>query len=146
MSVDDYAADVIDLLDALHLHDVVIGGLSMGGYVALAILRHVSSHVRGLVLADTKSQADTPEGVEGRLRMLARLADAGPSVVADEMVPKLLGPSTRENLPDVSARVRELILSNSTRGHCGRDPCPDDAAGLDATAANNSLPDARHCR
>ena len=119
VSIDDYAADVIDLLDALHLHDVVIGGLSMGGYVALAILRHVPSHVRGLVLADTRSQADTPEGVEGRLRMLARLADAGPSVVADEMVPKLLGPSTRESLPDVVARVRELVLSNSREAIAG---------------------------
>ena len=39
-SVDDYAGDVIDLLDALHVHDAVVGGLSMGGYVTFALLRH----------------------------------------------------------------------------------------------------------
>src|SRR3981081_1418368 len=39
-SMDDYAADVIDLLDALRIEDAVIGGLSMGGYVAFAIFRH----------------------------------------------------------------------------------------------------------
>src|ERR1700730_14684321 len=36
-SMDDYAGEVIDLLDALHVEDAVIGGLSMGGYVAFAI-------------------------------------------------------------------------------------------------------------
>ena len=69
-SIDDYAADVIDLLDALHIDEAVIGGLSMGGYVAFAMFRHAPRYFQGLILADTKSQADTPEGVEGRKRML----------------------------------------------------------------------------
>src|SRR5687767_10603970 len=38
-SMDDYAADVIDVLDGLHIEDAVIGGLSMGGYVAFALFR-----------------------------------------------------------------------------------------------------------
>ena len=38
-SIDDYAGDVIDLLDALHVPEAVICGVSMGGYVALAIFR-----------------------------------------------------------------------------------------------------------
>src|SRR5258705_5405382 len=49
-SVDDYAGDVIDLLDALKIEDAVVGGLSMGGYVAFAILRHAPRYVRGLIL------------------------------------------------------------------------------------------------
>ena len=36
-SMDDYAADVIDLLDDLHVEEAVIGGLSMGGYITFAI-------------------------------------------------------------------------------------------------------------
>src|SRR5262245_60002371 len=65
-SVDDYAGDVIDLLDTLHIDDAVIGGVSLGGYVAFAIFRHAPRYFQGIVLADTKSGADTPEGVEGR--------------------------------------------------------------------------------
>ena len=42
-SIDDYAGDVIDLLDALHIKQAVIGGLSMGGYVAFAMLRHAAA-------------------------------------------------------------------------------------------------------
>ena len=75
-SIDDYAGDVIDLLDALHIDDAVIGGLSMGGYVAFALFRHAPRYFRGMVLADTRSQADTPEGVEGRKRMLQLRARA----------------------------------------------------------------------
>ena len=70
-SMDDYAGDVIDLLDALHVKQAVIGGLSMGGYVAFAVLRLAARYVQGLILADTRSQADTPEG-RGRPREAAR--------------------------------------------------------------------------
>jgi 3-oxoadipate enol-lactonase len=118
-TVDEYAADVIDLLDALHVEDAVIGGLSMGGYVAFAILRRAPRYVRGLVLADTRSQADTPEGLEGRKRMLQLLAEKGPSAVVDEMMPKLLGASTRAREPATGDRVRALALSNPPEAIAG---------------------------
>jgi 3-oxoadipate enol-lactonase len=118
-TVDDYAGDVIDLLDALHVEDAVIGGLSMGGYAAFAILRHALRYVRGLILADTRSQADTPEGVEGRKRMLQLLAEKGPPAVVDEMIPKLLGASTRASQPALVDRVRALALSSSPEAIAG---------------------------
>ena len=118
-TVDDYAGDVIDLLDALHVEDAVVGGLSMGGYVAFAVLRFAPRYVRGLILADTRSQADTPEGVESRKGMLQLLAGKGAAVLADEMIPKLLGASTRANQPEVADRVRELILSNPSEAIAG---------------------------
>ena len=85
----------------------------MGGYVAFAIFRHAPSYFQGLILGDTRPQADTPEGVEGRKRMLALVREKGPAAVADEMLPKLLGPETRERHPEIVDRVRALILSNS---------------------------------
>ncbi len=108
-SMDDYVADIVDLLDALHIHDAVIGGVSMGGYVAFALLRLAPHYVKGLILADTRSQADTPEGVDGRRRMLATLHDQGVGAVADEMLPRLVGRTTLEERPAVAAFVRELM-------------------------------------
>jgi pimeloyl-ACP methyl ester carboxylesterase len=118
-SVDDYAGDVIDLLDGLHIKQAVIGGLSMGGYVAFALLRLAARYVQGLVLADTRSQADTPDGVAGRTRLLQVIQDKGPSAVADEMIPKLLGETTRSTRPAVVELVRALAVANSSDAIAG---------------------------
>jgi pimeloyl-ACP methyl ester carboxylesterase len=118
-SVDDYAGDVIDLLDALHVKQAVICGLSMGGYVAFAVLRLAARYVQGLVLADTRSQADTPEGVAGRTRLLQIVQDKGPAAVADEMIPKLLGETTRRSRPAVVELVRSLAVANSADAIAG---------------------------
>lgn len=118
-SVDDYAGDVVDLLDALHIHEAVVGGLSMGGYVAFALLRHSARYVQGLILADTKAPADTPEGVEGRKRMIELVASKGPAAVAEEMISKLLGETTRRTRPDVVDRVRSLATASSAEAIAG---------------------------
>jgi pimeloyl-ACP methyl ester carboxylesterase len=118
-SVDDYAGDVIDLLDALHVKQAVVCGQSMGGYVAFALLRLAARYVQGLVLADTRSQADTPEGVAGRTRLLQVVQDKGPSAVADEMIPKLLGETTRSTRPAVVELVRALAVANSSDAIAG---------------------------
>ena len=112
-SVDDFAGDTIDLLDALHIHDAVVAGLSIGGYVAFAMLRHAPRYIRGLVLADTRPQADTPELAAGRMRMIQVALDHGAGAVAGEMLPKLLGETTRRDRPDVVEAVRAIALSNS---------------------------------
>lgn len=118
-SIDDYAGDVVDLLDGLHVDEAVVGGLSMGGYIAFAVLRHAARYVHGLVLADTKSQPDTPAGLEGRRKMLQLVEDKGPSGVADDMIPKLLGETTRRERPDVVDHVRELVLASSREAIAG---------------------------
>ncbi len=121
-SIDDFAGDVIDLVDALHIEDAVFCGLSMGGYVAFAIFRHAPRYLRALVLADTRPQADSPEGIAGRKKMLALLREKGAAavpIVADEMLPKLLGATTMRERPDVVERVRSLILANSGEAIAG---------------------------
>jgi pimeloyl-ACP methyl ester carboxylesterase len=118
-SMDDYAGDVIDLLDALHVGEAVIGGLSLGGYVTFAVLRHAPQYFRGMVLADTRAEADTPEGIEGRRRMLTLVADAGPRAVAEAMIPKLLAEETRRSRPDLVEQVRGLVLASSVEAIAG---------------------------
>jgi pimeloyl-ACP methyl ester carboxylesterase len=119
MSIDDYAGDVIDLLDALHVDQAVIGGLSMGGYAAFAVLRHAARYVQGLILADTRAEADTPEGLDARRKMLDLVQSKGPAAVAEEMIPKLLGETTRRSRAGVIDQVRSLVLSNSSEAIAG---------------------------
>jgi pimeloyl-ACP methyl ester carboxylesterase len=119
LTVDDYAGDVIDLLDALKIEDAVFVGLSMGGYVSFALFRLAARYVRGLVLADTRATADTPEAVENRKRLLGVLRERGVGAVADEMIPKLLGATTLREQPAVVERVRSLALSNPASAIAG---------------------------
>jgi pimeloyl-ACP methyl ester carboxylesterase len=112
-SIDDFAGDIIDLLDGLHVKQAVIGGLSMGGYVAFGLLRLAARYVQGLILADTRSQADTPEGVAGRTRQLGVVQTSGPDALLDELIPKLLGETTRQTRPAVVQIVRALAQTSS---------------------------------
>jgi pimeloyl-ACP methyl ester carboxylesterase len=113
VSMDDYAGDIIDLLDGLRVHEAVLCGLSMGGYLALAVMRHAPRYVQGLILADSRAEADTAEAVAGRRRMQATAREKGPAAIADEMLPKILGETTRATRPEIVARARSLVLANS---------------------------------
>ena len=112
-SMDGYAADIGALMDALELDDAAIGGLSMGGYVAFAVLRHAPARCTRLILADTRASADTPQGREGRQQMRDLLARKGPAGVAAQMLPKLLSPAASAA---TAALVREMIERNDVPG------------------------------
>jgi 3-oxoadipate enol-lactonase len=116
VSVDDYAADVLALLGELGVREAVLGGLSMGGYVALALYRLAPDRFRGLVLADTRAESDSAVARESRRALLARLERGGPAAVADEMAPRLVGPTSRQQQPDIEAHVRDRIRANAAGG------------------------------
>jgi pimeloyl-ACP methyl ester carboxylesterase len=111
-SLDDYAADIVDLLDALKIREAVIGGLSLGGYVAFALLRLARHYFRALILADTRSTADTDAGRAARVKMQALAGEEGPTGVAREMLPKLVSEATQRERPEIVAFVRGLIESS----------------------------------
>jgi pimeloyl-ACP methyl ester carboxylesterase len=106
-SLDDAARDVVALLDRLELDRVVLGGCSMGGYLAMAVLRLAPERVGGLVLIDTKATADTPEAARARLDVAERAeTDGVAGWLAEANLPNLLAGTAA---PDVVERVRGLI-------------------------------------
>lgn len=112
-TIDDYAEDIAALVRDVAGRPVVLGGLSLGGYVAFAVMRRTPTLVRALILADTRAGADSLEARAGRKAMLNVLEHDGPQGVAREMMPKLLGTATREHNPDVAETVRLLIKRQS---------------------------------
>jgi|SRR5687768_3432827 len=113
------AQDVAVLLDQLEISRAVVGGLSMGGYVALAFYKLFRSRVRALILADTRAQADTEEGKQTRLQQAEKARAEGMAGIADSMLPKLLTPETVSKRPEVVKRVRDMMLKTKPEGAAG---------------------------
>jgi 3-oxoadipate enol-lactonase len=112
----DMARDVIAWLDALRIARAAIGGLSMGGYVTFALFRLAPDRFTAIVLANTKASVDTPEGRDGRDRMSALVRAGGPSAVAEQMIPKLLGETSRASRPHLAPLLRKLTEANPADG------------------------------
>jgi pimeloyl-ACP methyl ester carboxylesterase len=108
-SIDDYAEDVAGILETLGVNQAVVCGVSMGGYVAFALYRQAPQHFQALVLSDTRADADTADARAGRERLIALATSGGSEAIAADMVPKLLGQTTRATQPLIEARVRTLI-------------------------------------
>jgi 3-oxoadipate enol-lactonase len=118
-SMSIYAADLAALLDTLGVNEVVLCGLSMGGYVALEFVRQWRARVRGLVLMDTRAEADTPEVRRGRDAAAATAKERGASAIADTMLPKVLAPGTLARRPDLAEGMRALMSSTPVAGIVG---------------------------
>src|SRR6185436_1956091 len=85
VTLEDYARDVVQMVRELGVKQPVVAGLSLGGYVAFALLRVMgkgTAGISGLVLADTRPQADTEEGRAGRARMIGLVDREGAPGVA----------------------------------------------------------------
>jgi 3-oxoadipate enol-lactonase len=117
--LDQAADDVRSLLDHLAIPQALFVGLSMGGYILFAFYRKYAARVKGLILADTRAQADTAEGIQGRFQMAQIACQQGPVAIADIMVPKLLSPATIQTRPEIVRKVRAMIEGNQISGIAG---------------------------
>jgi 3-oxoadipate enol-lactonase len=127
-----YAADLAALLDTLGVEDVVLCGLSMGGYVAFEFLRTWRQRVRGLVLMSTRAEADSAEARRARDAAAALARERGSSAVAESMLPKVLSPATIAGQPHVAERVRELMAGTPVPGIVGALAAMRDRAGSES--------------
>jgi 3-oxoadipate enol-lactonase len=108
-SIATYADDLASLLDHLQIEQAVVVGCSMGGYVALAMWRQHPNRVRGLVLSDTKSPADSDEIRARRKTLIATANEEGSLGVANVQIPSLVGKTTREKQPDTYDAVHRMM-------------------------------------
>lgn len=107
-TMEDLAADALKLLDALGLQSVIVGGVSMGGYAAMALLRIDPSRVKGLVLADTHPLADDAAGKEKREQVAKDVEKNGMAGYASQALNNLLA---KEAKPYVRARMEAIMKS-----------------------------------
>lgn len=94
-TIEEFADDVAALLDHLRIDRAVVGGLSMGGYAALAFARRHPQRLLGLLLADTRAGADGAEARAARDAVITRIAGEGAEGYVGEFVPKLVAKENR---------------------------------------------------
>jgi 3-oxoadipate enol-lactonase len=111
-----YAERIRELLDGLNLSRVVLGGLSMGGYVAFACMRLFPERVRALLLANTRPDPDPEDAKETRREVARRVAEEGIEILPKLQMERLLAPDTLKNKKDVVELVRAMILESSPDG------------------------------
>ncbi len=92
-SIDQHAKDLVALLDQSSTPRALVVGLSMGGYVALALARLFPHRVAGLVLANTRAEPDLDADRGLRDAMMEQVQRVGTSLLPNVMLPKLIAPA-----------------------------------------------------
>jgi pimeloyl-ACP methyl ester carboxylesterase len=95
---------------------VALLGLSMGGYLAYEVVRNFPERLNGLILAATHPAPDSEPGRQAREETAALARTEGLEPLADRMLPRLLGNTTRMTQPDLMGKIRGLILTNEKEG------------------------------
>jgi pimeloyl-ACP methyl ester carboxylesterase len=134
-----FAEDLAGLLDQLGVVRAVVGGVSMGGQIAMEFYRLHPDRVRALVLSDTSTPAETEDGKAFRERLADRLLAEGMDGYAGEVIDKMLAPYNVSALPAVAAHVLGMMRATDPRGAAaalrGRAERPDYRDTLLAVAA-----------
>lgn len=128
------ADDVAAGMDAAGIARAIVGGVSMGGYVALALLRRHPERIKGLVLVDTRCGPDDAAAVERREGVAAR-ADAGDVARGHDAIAPLVAAGglgdTRATLAAIADSVPAATIAWAQRAMAGR---PDSTPVLAAAS------------
>lgn len=120
ITMTEYADEVRQLLDQLHIQQAVIGGESMGGYIALAFLEKYPEKVNGLILSDTQSIADSDEAKTKREASAKDVLANGTTGLIAGFLPKALSPhasdDTRQYLKTILDVQSPFAVASALRG------------------------------
>jgi len=108
-----HARDVAGLLDVAGVGKAAFVGVSIGGYILFEFWRRYRPRVTGLVLCDTKPQADTADARSNRLKVAADVLEQGTEQFIESMIPKLLGRTTVATRPDLVDGARNMMRQMS---------------------------------
>ncbi|OFZ18280.1 MAG: hypothetical protein A2X94_07535 [Bdellovibrionales bacterium GWB1_55_8] len=110
--------DVFTLQDELGTGPAVFVGLSMGGYVALRAIERDASRFKGLILCDTRAEADSNAAKIKRADSIRFIRTAGVERYIDDFLKNVLAPGTFTKFPELVGRIREIARSRSADSVC----------------------------
>lgn len=100
-----FAQSLLEQIDG----EFVIGGCSMGGYVVMEMMRQAPERIAGVLLMDTKAEADGEPARARRLEIAAGVESGGMAPWVITLFAPLLGQTTRSENPALATEVRQVI-------------------------------------
>jgi pimeloyl-ACP methyl ester carboxylesterase len=116
-SIDAMAEDVLELLRRDEIDRYVLAGMSMGGYVALAMAELAPDSIAGLAMINSQCYADSDDTKKSRREMIKKVRAEGPRAAAAASIPKMFAANHTDN-PDYQAFVSEGAEKAGMAGIC----------------------------
>ncbi len=116
--MEHYADDLIEIIDYLKLNKVNAIGLSMGGYIIQRALLKRRDLFRSVVLADTRLERDSNEGLSARSSAIGKILSGRRNEFVDGFLVNLVSKESYSN-PGLTDRINSLIESNTDEGISG---------------------------
>lgn len=118
VTLEQIADRTATLLDRHGIAKAVIGGVSMGGYAAMAFARKYPQRLSGLILADTRSEPDDEAAKGNRGKAIDLVRQQGVAAFIETQIPKLISPASQSDQPQFADGVRSLAKRQSPEGVC----------------------------
>ena len=118
-SIDQYADDLAAFHTVVGVERAVVCGLSMGGYIALSMLRRHRPRVRALILTSTRVTADSDEGRQKRQRLIEFTESRGVEALAAAQLSPMVGETTFTSRPDTVEALRQMMAGAPAEGVIG---------------------------
>lgn len=117
-SIDVFAKDLIQFIAHLNLNNVVLCGVSMGGYIALRTYELMGSAIKGLILSDTHSLADNNNGKQKRFDAIQALLKYGKRPFSLGFIETIFSKKTINDYPEAIETIKSAIRRNDLQNIC----------------------------
>ena len=113
-TIESFVDDIETIINELKLHKPVLCGLSMGGYIALRAVERMEEMFSGLILCDTKSEADGNEVKLRRSVGIKKINKEGIKKFVSEFVPTCFSKESINNLKEYPVVLNRALGSDPT--------------------------------
>jgi pimeloyl-ACP methyl ester carboxylesterase len=114
-----YAEDVAQMLITLQIHNAVLLGHSLGGYITLALAEMYAKKLSGFGLIHSTALEDSEAAKQNRDKAVAALEESGVQPFVDGLIPKLFAPANVEAMPSEIERAKQIGYGTSLQGAVG---------------------------
>lgn len=111
-----YAEDIAEILIKLQIHNAVLLGHSLGGYITLAFAEKYSKKLSGFGLIHSTALEDSETAKKNRDKAVDSLSQNGVQAFVDGLIPKLFAPANVEVLQDEVERCKQIGYDTALQG------------------------------